>query len=108
MAPLAERPTHLREILTYNPTWIGPTDASLEGMGGVCRIPTGECHIWILAVNSATKRRLLTDANPSGEIAINNLELAAYIAHLHPFAPKMAHLHHIRTLVDNTAAEGWA
>ena len=59
-------------------------------------------------VDSATKRRLLTDANPGGDLTINNLELAAYVVHLHLFAPNMAHLGHIHILVNNMAAEGWA
>ena len=73
-------------------------------MGVVCRSPTEEWNVWRLAVDSATKRRLLTDANPGRELTINNLELAAYIAHLHLFEPRMAHLKHIRTLVYNTEA----
>ena len=68
--------------------------------------PTGEWHVWILAVDNSTKRRLLTDSNLGGKLTINDLELAAYVAHLHLFAPKMAHLEHIRTLVNNTEAEG--
>ena len=38
---------------------------------------------------------------------IINIQLAAYVVHLHLFAPKMAPLEHIRTLVDNAATEGW-
>ena len=40
-------------------------------------------------------------------MTINNLELAAYIAHLHLFTPRMAPLEHIATGVENTAAESW-
>ena len=50
----------------------------------------------------------LTDTNPTEFLTINNLEMAAYIAHLHLFAPRMAPLEHISTRVDNTAAEIWA
>ena len=77
-------------------------------MGVLCRSPTEEWNVWRLAVDSATKRRLLTDANPGRELTINNLELAAYVVHLHLFAPNMAHLGHIHILVNNMAAEGWA
>ena len=59
-------------------------------------------------MESSTKRRFLTDDNPGEDLAINDLKLAVYVAHLHLFAPKMAPLKYIRTLVDNTASEGWA
>ena len=32
------------------------------------------------------------DSNPYGYLTINDLEIAVYVAHLHLFAPKMAHL----------------
>ena len=35
VASLATRPTHRREIRPHPHTWIGATDASLTGMGGV-------------------------------------------------------------------------
>ena len=35
VASLATRPRHQREIRPHPPTWIGATDASLTGMGGV-------------------------------------------------------------------------
>ena len=38
---------------------------------------------------------------------INNLELTAYIAHLHRFTPCMAPLEHISMGIDNTAAKIW-
>ena len=46
VASLATRPTHLREIRPHPPTWIGATDASLTGMGGVCHSPNGDWHVW--------------------------------------------------------------
>ena len=33
---LANRPTHLRELEYFYPSWIGTTDALWLGMGGVC------------------------------------------------------------------------
>ena len=46
VASLANRPTHLREIRTHPHTWIGATDASLTGMGGVFYSPHGDWHVW--------------------------------------------------------------
>ena len=46
--------------------------------------------------------------NQGGDLTINNIELAAYLSNLNLFAPKMAPLEQIHTIVDNMAAEGWA
>ena len=77
-------------------------------MGGVCYSPSGDWHVWRLTFITAIRSHILTDDNPNGFLTINNLELAAYVAHLHLFAPHMAPLEHIFTGVDNTAAEIWA
>ena len=106
---LAENPTHLWEIRPDKPEWIGATDKSLEAMGGVCFIPTREWNFWRLAMDSYTKHHLLTDDNPGRYLTINDIELVAYVAHLHFFALKIPPpLDHIHTPVDNMAAEGWA
>ena len=108
VASLATRPTHLREIQPHPPTSIGTTDASLTGMGGVCHSPNGDWHVWRLTFSTAIRANILTDKNPTGFLAINDLELAVYMAHLHLFDPRMATLENISTGVDNTATESWA
>ena len=57
---------------------------------------------------AAIRANILTDDNPNRFLTINDLKLAAYIAHLHLFALRMAPIKHISTGVDNTAAESWA
>ena len=104
-ASLATRPTHLQEIKPHPPICIRSTDAPLTGMGGVCYSPSGDWHIWWLTFSTAIRANILTDENPNGFLTINDLELAAYISHLHLFAPCMAPLEHISTGVDNTAVE---
>ena len=108
VASLATRPTHIREIRPHPPTWIGATDASLTGMGGVFHSPNGDWHVWQLTFSTAIHANFLTDKNPTGFLTINDLKLAAYITHLHLFAPRMAPLKHISTGVDNTTAESWS
>ena len=61
-------------------------------------------HVWQLTFSTAIHTHILTDTNPTGFLTINDLELAAYIAHLHLFAPCMAPLKHIYIGVDNTTA----
>ena len=43
---LFSRPTHLRKLQPFSPTWIGTTNASGSGMGGVCRYPEGQYFVW--------------------------------------------------------------
>ena len=76
-------------------------------MVGVCYIPSREWHIWRLTFSTAIRAKILTDENPQCFVTINNLELAAYITHLHLFYPCMAPLEHIATGFDNTVAESW-
>ena len=76
-------------------------------MGGVCRSPNGDWHVWKLPFSTAIRAHIPMDANPTRFLTINDLELAAYIAHLHLFAPCMAPLENIYTGVDNTATESW-
>ena len=108
VASLATRPTHLRKIRPHPPTWIGSADASLTGMGGVCRSLNRYWHVWQLTFSTPIRAHILTDANPNRFLTIIDLNLAAYIAYLHLFVPRMAPLKHISTGVDNTAAEIWA
>ena len=77
-------------------------------MGGVCHIPNRDWHVWRLTFSTAIRANILTDKSPAGFLTINDLDLAAYIAHLHLLALHMAPLEHISTGVDNTATESWA
>ena len=76
-------------------------------MGGVCYIPLGDWHIWRLIFSTAIRANILTYENPNRFLTINYLELEAYIAYLHLFAPHMVPLEHISTGVDNSATESW-
>ena len=66
-----------------------------------------ESTFWRLPVRNFIYQRLMSDDNPTGDLTINNMELSAYLAHLHIFAPLMVPLEHISTKVDNTAADSW-
>ena len=59
-------------------------------------------------MGKTTPQRMLRDENPTGDVAINDLELAVYVVHLHIFAPLIAPLEHISTKVDNNAVKSWA
>ena len=76
-------------------------------MVGIYYSLSGDWHVWRLTFSTAIRPHILTDENPNRFPTINYLELAAYIAHLHLFAPRMAPLEHISTGVDNTATDIW-
>ena len=64
-------------------------------MGGVFYIPLGGWQVWRLTFSTTTQANILTDENPQGFLTINDLEMAAYITHIHFLAPRMAPLEHI-------------
>ena len=80
---LAKRPTHLRKIRPHPPTWTGAMKEYLKGMGRVCKNPSGQWFLWRPPIGETMTQRLLKKKNPIGDLTTNNLELAAYIAHLH-------------------------
>ena len=64
--------------------------------------------IFLAPTNRQEKlHRLLTEENIEGYLTINDIKLAAYVAHLHIFAPLMVPLEQISTILDNMAAECW-
>ena len=88
--------------------WTDAIDASLEDMGGVLQIPSGQWFVCIITVVWNTEQRLHTDEKLFRDLTINYLELAAYVTHFHIFAPIMVPLEHVTTKVDNTVEKGWA
>ena len=83
------------------------TYSSLTVMGGICCSPKGEKVFWRLPVGKSTAWRLLSNDNLTVDLTIKDLELAAYMAHLHISVPLMVPLEHT-TKVDNAAAKSWA
>lgn len=59
-------------------------------------------------MGKTTPQRMLRDENLTGDLAINDLELAVYVVHLHIFAPLIGPLEHISTKVDNNVVKSWA
>ena len=107
VASLAERLTYLREIRAQQ--------AHMDR--GYRRIPRRDGkrmpqqHRGMACLDISVGQRHQAppphERQPSGNRITNDLGPAAYVANLHLFVPKTAHLEHIHTLVDNTAAEGW-
>ena len=105
---LASQPTHLRKLQTSPPTWIGTTNASGSGMGGLCQEPDGHYFVWKPPFSMDTHSLMVSYSNPTGYATINNLELGSLLMQLLIFAPRMAPLAHIHTYINNTTSPGWA
>ena len=105
---LAIQPTHLRELQPFLFAWIGSTDASGSGMGGVYQDPEGRYFVWKPPYSLATQARMVSSSNPTGDVTINNLDLGVLLMQLLIFDPRMAPLAHIHAYVDNMVAKRWA
>ena len=88
-------PTKIWEICPIPPTWMDATDDSLKGMTGFFQIPSRQWFVCRLLVITFTAHKLLTNKNPGGYPKINNIELLAYVVHLHIFSLLMATLDYI-------------
>ena len=58
-------------------------------------------------VGETTTNCVLKEDKPNRDLTINNIDLTAYVTHLHYFFPFMYTLHHIAKKVYNTAVELW-
>ena len=105
---LVSRPTHLRELEHFFPTWIGTTDASVLGMGGAFLDPEGQYFVLHSPFYLTTQACLVSSSKPTGDVTINDLELEALLMQILIFAPRMDPLDHIHMYVGNTAAHGWS
>ena len=64
--------------------------------------------MWCSPFSANTHKILISEHALQGNTNTNNLELAALLEQLQLLAPHVAPLSHIRTVVDNTAEQGWA
>ena len=110
---LRDRPTRLQELHPLEPHYIGASDASGVGMGGVwfhtvdprAFPPT----LWRMKFPARVQRALVSADNPHGTVSISDLELAALIAHKDVLARRRDVRE--RTLwlaTDNIAALSWS
>ena len=108
---LAERPTHVREIVPQPPDYIGLCDASGFGAGGVWF--GGEKGldpvIWRVDFPKQIRDALVSDANPKGTLTNSDLEMAGTLlqAIVLEQVTNMRHAHAL-TFCDNTPAVSWA
>jgi hypothetical protein len=107
LVSLHDRPTHICEIIPDFPTWTSAHGASGRGMGGVFSGPDGTPYLWRHPWIPSEAARLVTFANPAGDLSINNFELAGHIAQLWLALPLMAPLTTILSGSDNSTSIYW-
>jgi hypothetical protein len=79
-ASLCHRPTHLAEIVPQEPSFLGTTDATKAGMGGVYYDHTGTPHVWRQLFPEDIQQNLVSYENPKGTITNSDLEQAGQLA----------------------------
>ena len=110
---LQQRPTRLPELYPRTPQFLGASDASRQGMGGVWfhTAPSADFPptLWRVAFPATVHSALVTADNPYGTISISDLELTALIAHKDVLAQNTAVAEHTLWLAtDNMAALSWS
>ena len=111
---LRDRPTRLHELHPREPQFLGASNGSGLGMGGVW-FHNGDGNVfpstlvWRMPFPVAVQQALVSADNPHGTISISDLELTALIAHKDVLARHVDVAE--RTLwlaTDNTAALAWS
>jgi hypothetical protein len=109
---LADRPTHVNEILLPDdPAYIGYCDASAFGAGGVWFSGTSPLPetVWRLQWPRDITAAVVSESNPTGTLTNSDLEMAAVVLHLSTLesvAPTLRHKH-ISVHSDNTPSVAW-
>ena len=120
---VANRPTHLAEVVPTPPTYYGSADAAKAGMGGVWFPPGAPAPnsiqppfagrlqspcLWRFPFPQQIQSELVSFANPSGSITNSDLELAGSVVHDDILATN-AKVTRLTTcaLNDNTPTVAW-
>ena len=122
---LAQRPTHLAEVVPTPPIYFAAMDASKAGMGGVWFPPIHPLPpfsiqppasarlkhpiLWRSPFPASIQSQLVSTDNPHGKITNSDLELAGSIAHDDVLCNALPSTPHVSTcsFSDNTPAVAW-
>ena len=111
---LAARPTAFRELVPLAPSYVGASDASKAGMGGVwlptSLAPTADVApmLWRQAFPPDIQARIVSSQNRHGTITNSDLELGGVIAHLDALAQAQPVAHQgVYYGCDNTPTVAW-
>jgi len=111
---LGSTPVPIAYLVPQAPHVLAATDASRDGMGGfwlpTCLKPGDVPFAWRYKWPDSIKNHLVSFDNPSGDLSINNLELAAIVTAFGTqlyFTPDLHNHAHLCCATDNTAAQAW-
>ena len=107
-ASVAQRPTHVQEVVPTEPAILGACDAAKAGMGGVFFPAGGAPTLWRSPFPKHIQEEVVSRDNLSGAVTNSDLELAGTIAH-HDVIATSAPVHHMTlgTCTDNTPTLSW-
>jgi hypothetical protein len=107
---LAQRPTHVKELVPGDDHYTGYCDACADGAGGVWL--SGDLNlrpiVWRVHFPPAISSQVVSDANPRGRLTNSDLEMAAVLLH-YMILQQEVDLRFIRTGIwsDNTPTVAW-
>jgi hypothetical protein len=108
---MTSRPTHVRELVPDLPAYIGFCDACKRGAGGVWLSGSKNLHpvVWRLAWPTDITARLVSSSNPTGDLTINDLEMAGLLLQYLVLELLVPLKHqHVAAWCDNTSTVSWA
>lgn len=105
------RPTHCAQLVMGLPGYIGFCDACKYGAGGVWLAGSNYLHptVWRIAWPPDIVARLVSTSNPTGDITINDLEMAGLLLQ-YLILEQLVDLKHQHSAcwIDNTSTVSWA
>eukprot|EP00957_Ditylum_brightwellii_P054093 4097383-Ditylum_brightwellii.AAC.1 len=109
---IERQPTSVLQLVTKYPGYVGYTDSCNLGTGGIWSPSLNALsHImWQIEWPDTVQQRIQTPANPTGDLMINDLELAGMVFGwliLESTLPDLKH-QHVGIFCDNTSATQWA
>ena len=109
---MSKNPTSVRLLISGYPAYLGYSDSCGLGAGGVWSSGLARLapFIWRVEWPRDIREMLLTEANPQGELTINDLELAGAVLNWLALEcqPVCLQYCHVATFCDNTSAVAWA
>jgi hypothetical protein len=108
---LAQRPTHVSELVAGNFDYVGFCDASAFGAGGVWFSGDKPLRpaVWRVEFPPDITSQVVSDSNPTGALTNSDLELAGVLLHYLALEQVVPDLQHVRVAIgcDNTPAVAW-
>ena len=109
---VANRPTKCAQLVPGWPHFIGFCDACKWGAGGVWLSGKEDIHptVWRVKWPPDIAQRMISPTNPTGDLTINDLEMAGLLLHylvLEQLVDTLEHKH-AAAWCDNTSTVSWA